>query len=195
MIPSEDYEWFLIEGINPEPWQAPNMSTGRRNGKVFPMANKNPGLMAYQEAVQEALHYEYPEVELFTGKVELIMFFWRQLPIYQGDRGKVRKHEADATNMQKALEDALQGILLDNDRNVVSIQSHIVEQAYDTDAAILIGRSLPKTDLAFADEVRRSIGTARSQRKHPSGSHREHSVTSGFITFDDEIDFDPKSIF
>lgn len=193
MIATDDFEWFLVEGINPEPWAAPGLSTGRRGGKVFPMAYKNPGVAAYQEAVKESLNYDYPHVELWEGQIELEIFFWRVLPTYAGDNKTVTKNWADATNMQKALEDSLQGILLDNDRNVVSIHSHIVEQDHDTDPAILIGRRIPDSDFSSASDRRRSIGMDRSRHNHPSRGHEKLQEDTGYEAFDE--DFEPKSIF
>jgi Holliday junction resolvase RusA-like endonuclease len=133
-------EWFLLEGINPEPWTASEGSIGRKGGKLFVMYHKQMQLRVYQEAIQETFKEKYPAVEPSPAgqRIALEFYFWRELPVYEGTRGNVRKHEADVTNLQKALEDALQGILFHNDRDVKVIKSYIVEQEFDTSPKILI---------------------------------------------------------
>ena len=133
------YSWFLLE-VNPVPWTAPSVSTGRKNGKVQPRVYKNAELRTYQQAVKEDFQYRYPDVEPIKGPIDLDFFFWRQLPDYLSvDNVRVRKHQADVTNMQKALEDALQGLLFANDREVRTIHSSIVEQDFETEPKVLIG--------------------------------------------------------
>lgn len=133
-----DKEWFLLD-LNPEPWTAPEVGIGRKAGKIFPQFYKNEQLRAYQAGVKETLVQEYPEIILRTGLIGLEFYLWRQLPVYSTDKNRLaRKHVADATNMQKALEDALQGVLFDNDRNVKSIKTVILEQDYNTQPQILI---------------------------------------------------------
>lgn len=131
--------WFLLV-LNPEPWTAPESSIGRRGDKLVVNVHKNEQLRAFQEAVRETLLEDYPTVQPFTGLLELEFYLWRVLPEYATESGRShRKHQADATNLQKALEDALQGVLFDNDRDVVSIKTTIMEQTASTDAMILVG--------------------------------------------------------
>jgi Holliday junction resolvase RusA-like endonuclease len=73
---------------------------------------------AFEEAVREELLAQQPN--MIEGEVSIKIFLWRQL-------GKGIK-QADATNMQKAIEDAMQGIVILNDRNVRSISTEIMEQ-------------------------------------------------------------------
>ena len=132
-------EWYLLE-LNPEPWTASEASLGRRKGKLFINMHKNEQLRAYQEAIKGTMAEEYPTAPLHDGLVELDFFFWRQLPSYVTEAERTaRKHQADATNLQKALEDALQGVIFTNDRNVVSVRSTMMEQAANTEPMILIG--------------------------------------------------------
>jgi Holliday junction resolvase RusA-like endonuclease len=125
----------IIRGVNPEPWTSPSVSVGRKNGKAFPMVYKSAGLKAYQEAIGEAVSGRKPT----TGPISVTFYLWRQLPAYETDRQrKARKHEADATNLQKALEDALQGHLFENDRDCHHVQTFIMEQGHDTEPLIVI---------------------------------------------------------
>lgn len=126
-------DWYLIEGINPEPWQASEGSVGRKGKSVFVQFHKPGGLRDYQEALASEFKRRYPKVECATGTVELLFYFWRHVDVE--NKAKV----ADATNMQKSTEDALQKILYENDRQVKHAQSYVVEQLADTEPMILIG--------------------------------------------------------
>lgn len=117
--------WFCI-GINPEPWAVGPLQVGRRNGAVFPTMGRHAGLAAYQEAIREELGDGFKPLE---GRQQVRFYFWRNQPTYTTESGRQhQKHVADATNMQKALEDALQGVLFVNDRDTWDIRSIIVDQ-------------------------------------------------------------------
>ncbi len=130
---------YYLPGINPTPWTSPSISIGRKNGKPFPLVYSSAELKAYQAAIREHFDALDPQPTLIDVKFVLRFYFWRQLPAYRTDRERnARKHEADVTNLQKATEDALQGVLFANDRNVAGITSWIMEQGHDTSPAILI---------------------------------------------------------
>lgn len=132
---------IVITGINPEPWMAPDLSTLRRGGKTVPSATKKEALRSYQMAVKESVLDAYPEQPIPAGEsVWLRFFFWRQLELEPvGDAGRMRRrHRVDATNLQKSLEDALQGVLYENDRDVLWPNSFIVEQGPDVMPRIMI---------------------------------------------------------
>lgn len=126
-------DWFLIEGINPEPWQASEGSVGRKKGGTFVQFHKPSGLADYQNALAESFKRRYPDVVPATGTAELVFYFWRE--VNPDAKAKV----ADATNLLKAAEDALQKILYENDRQIKHAQSYIVEQLADTEPMILVG--------------------------------------------------------
>lgn len=129
---------YTIYGIDAEPWTAPKLSMGRRGGKLVPMSYKSMQLTAYQEAVREALLDAYPDVKPLEGPVRLRFLIHRHLGAYLNVEGnKVRRHHADATNMQKALEDAIQGVLIKNDRDVWDIQTTVF-QGSEIDSFITI---------------------------------------------------------
>lgn len=126
---------FVLSGINPEPWTSGTVSTGRRGNKIFGRIVKDAGLVAYQRAVQEQLRQHYPDWVPVEGPVMLEFSVFRDLPRYEREGRFVNKHRADATNMQKALEDALQrdkrtqfpGLFL-NDTQVVQVTTRVCEQ-------------------------------------------------------------------
>lgn len=125
--------YYLVEGINPEPWEAPTASIGRKNGKTFVHMHKNAGQRAYQEGFADAFKEQNDDWQYFDDKVELEFHFWRQV-----DRD-TKANIADVTNLQKATEDALQGILFPNDRLVVKATSRIVQQGPDVEPKVLVG--------------------------------------------------------
>lgn len=123
MILSQGYlDYWLLFPINPEPWAVGPLSVGRRNGKVFPAMGQNAELRVYQDAIREILTAD--GVEMIRGDVEIDFYFNRSTLSYRANSGRrSTKNRADLTNMQKALEDAFQGILIDNDRDNVRVQS------------------------------------------------------------------------
>jgi Holliday junction resolvase RusA-like endonuclease len=126
--------WKVLE-INPVPWSVGPVGTARKGGKMYAYVGRNSELYAYQQAVREILS----EVEQFKGEVELSLFFWRQMEPYRSIQARtVRKHQADVTNLQKALEDALQGVLIENDKNVRAVHSYIVAQDHDTSPLVVV---------------------------------------------------------
>ena len=171
--------WFDIAGINPEPWTSPEVSVGRKDGKMFPTVYKSPGLAAYQNAIREDLDYWHPNFPPIVGEVTLNFYFWRQLHDYAGDRGKVRKHQADATNLQKALEDALQGILFANDRDVQTIKSQIMSQDSYTEPLILI-QLIPGATYTREAQVRADKLLILARDRHPAAASDRPGVEDLF---------------
>lgn len=122
--------------INPEPWAIGDVTAGRKDGRISGRISPNPNLVAFQNAVREELQ---GVTKLNISDYSLTFFFWRQQARYldAADRRRQR-NQADATNLQKGLEDALQGVLFDNDRDVKDIRSVIVEQGPKVESCILI---------------------------------------------------------
>jgi Holliday junction resolvase RusA-like endonuclease len=130
--------WYILP-LNPEPWAIGSLGLGKRGGKFFPTISPNPQLAAFKQAVAEELEGSIPLPE---GEYELKFFFWRVLDSYETASGRRhRKHQADTTNLQKATEDALQGVLIGNDRDVQRITSEIVEQGAEVKPRIVIKAS------------------------------------------------------
>ena len=126
---------YALEGINPEPWAI---------GKAFAMRGlaragiaPNRKLVAFQQAAREALLAEY-DPPLLTCPIKMHFFFSRAVEkTSYGDKSAHAMH-ADATNLQKALEDAFQGILYKNDNQVIDIHSSIVDQSTTAEPGIAI---------------------------------------------------------
>lgn len=131
-------EWtYFVLDVNPEPWAIGDLSVGRRGGKVFPMVGRNNQLHMYKEAVKEEIgdtdHW-------FEGHIELDLYFWRRRDEYKTPQARGhRKHEADGTNLAKATEDALQGVLFKNDKDVRAMTWEIVEQSPTAEPCVIVG--------------------------------------------------------
>lgn len=128
--------YYLLR-VNPEPWAIGTIAAGRsKSGKTFGRMSPNPNLVAYQSAVREELeNLHFPSYEEYRLK----FWFWRNTARYLDPSDRVRsRNMADATNMQKGLEDALQGIVFDNDRRVKEIRSMVMAQGPDTVGQVVI---------------------------------------------------------
>lgn len=130
---------IYLNGFQPEPWKAPGAQTGRRRGgKVFAQLIKDGRLGAYQEAIREELADFDLKMYDENTHFMLEMFFWRKLEEYTPTLGRKSKRKwADATNMGKAFEDALQGVVYKNDSMSVCPVPRIISQSEDTRPAVL----------------------------------------------------------
>lgn len=129
--------WEIIQ-LNPEPWAIGPLSVGRSSKGFYPKIGPNQQLVAFKEAVAE--HFAGRKVEMFTGEVELQLYFWRRLDVYETPAGrKSSKKNADLTNLQKGIEDALQGILFKNDRSVKKVTSVEMEQSREVMPMVIVG--------------------------------------------------------
>lgn len=121
--------------INPEPWAIGEVSSGKTGKRITP----NAQLVNYQEAVKQYIQQNYPGYQMFNCECELNFYFWRRLDVYMTRGGRPHmRHTADATNLQKGLEDALQGVVISNDKLVRRTTSEVVEQAHNIDPGIII---------------------------------------------------------
>lgn len=123
---------YHITGVNPQPWVAPNFSGVGKAKRAF----TSETLRTYKSAVAEELPLQNAHATLLPkGTLVTARFYlWRQLESWEGGHSMI----ADATNCQKALEDALQGILYVNDQSNRDVRTAIVEQEADTEPHIMI---------------------------------------------------------
>lgn len=152
------HHWYLVP-INPEPWQVGSAGVGRRGGKLVPYIGPSVQLREYQNAIREELRAQTPPK--ITGPVFLQFYFWRQSASYEGATRRAKRNRPDVTNMQKACEDAIQDILIGNDRDTVHVQSVLVEEGPNVMGKIVIGvaadTSPPRAVYDIPDEVLRLI--------------------------------------
>lgn len=152
---------YLYIPINPEPWKVGPLGIGRKGGKVYPYIGPDEQLKSFQLAVKEELDGWGAKHDMIDGPVWLEFYFWRRQDTYESAGGrKVTKHVLDATNMQKATEDALQGIFFDNDRNVKHVRSTVVDSGTDVIPGIGI-EIRGVTDEDLRKEVPRNILLAK----------------------------------
>jgi Holliday junction resolvase RusA-like endonuclease len=104
------------------------------------MIFKDESLKSYQLAVRESVEksLEDSRFELIDPPYKLTFWLWRKLEQADVNGRKHRDHQSDATNMQKALEDALQNLLIGNDRDVDDIRTVVMDQGPDTIPGIVI---------------------------------------------------------
>lgn len=127
------YEFDLP--LNPEPWAIGQVGTGRRGGKMYAYVARNQQLYVFQQAVKELVGKH----EFLVRPIHLQFHFWRDIQEYKTEESRsAHAHEADGTNMTKALEDALQGCIYENDRDVKSSFWKIVEQAPGVESRVHI---------------------------------------------------------
>jgi Holliday junction resolvase RusA-like endonuclease len=145
-----DYQYFVLN-VNPEPWAIGPVGYARRNGKMSAYVGQNKQLDAYKQAIKEELGTGHKMLE---GPVDLRFYFWRVRDEYTTPQGRAhRKHEADATNMQKATEDALQGVLFANDKDVQHVESWIIAQGPDVEPRVVVGVKRYEEDYLLPDGV------------------------------------------
>lgn len=117
---TENYRAWAL-GLNAEPWSMgkPSMIFNPKTKKYFPKYSPSPSLKQYQNAVREELLAQGAEVE--PGLYKLRFTFSRQLEKAMGRDFTLTSNNADVTNMQKATEDALQGVAIGNDSAVIDV--------------------------------------------------------------------------
>ena len=116
---------LVIRGINPEPWATGTVNCyGKGRGTISP----HPKVVNYQNAIRE----ELDGIEQPSGNWPLeVRFFYA--------RSTERGQPADVTNLNKATEDALQGILFGNDRHNRRVTGEILVQGPDVkDVGIIV---------------------------------------------------------
>lgn len=124
-------KWFVFP-INPEPWAVGEAYVIRKGG-MRAAVGPNQQLKAYQEAIREQVGTEKGQIWWPKGtKLKLTCYFWRQRAEYITPQARTaRKHEIDATNALKAIEDAFQGFLYHNDKDNLEVRSVMVSQDVD----------------------------------------------------------------
>jgi len=146
--------WYVID-VNPQPWAVGPIQTGRRSGRVYATMGQNQQLASFQEAVRSTLLMYYPDLVSFSEsvdpslfgsrEVELCFYFFQkqetaEKPDARTKSGKrqVTSKLADLTNMVKAAEDAIAGILFDNDVQVRAQRNVTVEHGPDVPEGMIV---------------------------------------------------------
>lgn len=134
----DELTWHVLQ-LNPEPWAVGPLSVARgKGGKFFPRMGANQQLVSYQEAVRAELKRQ--QAEMVRGPFgeydayELVFMFHQVLAKYLTASGRQsQQKQADLTNLTKATEDAIQGILIPNDtlveKSTLYVQRSEVEDA------------------------------------------------------------------
>lgn len=123
-MPSQTFYIFT----NPEPWRVPPMQPGwsKKTKKMIVKSGADTMLQAYQDEVRDVLHSQ--NAYMMEGKYRLDFYFHRTSES-ETSPNSGKRSRSDATNMQKAIEDALQGVVIENDRDVVDVRSRVIQPA------------------------------------------------------------------
>lgn len=147
---------FMMPGINPEPWEVGPVSwrTDRATGKRSPTIGPVKKLVNYQDALRIEFKRQY-KGKPTDSDVQISMYFWRRLDSTATANGhKQDAKVSDSTNMQKATEDAMQGIIIKNDRQTKDIRSAIVEEGPSVDPGVLVKvRLMAEPPLVVLDPI------------------------------------------
>jgi hypothetical protein len=165
-------KWITVLGINPEPWAVGSSFATRRNGGIHSGISPNAKLVAYQRALQEELKSrDYTPIINESIRLTLQMLFVRQVDSYK-TAGGVNKtgNYADATNLGKSTEDAMQGILFPNDRQMAWTFPIIVEQGLSAESFIAF-RIAPYEDTAHWKDF---VSHLRNKQKIIDDTHEDH---------------------
>ncbi len=115
-------QYTIFIPLNPQAWNTPPYFIGRRGGKQIVMSGRDEENHAFKEAIKEELIKA--KAEMIEPPYEIELYIWRKI-----EHGR---KAVDLTNMQKLIEDSLQGTVIDNDRNVVKFSTTVVEQTPDS---------------------------------------------------------------
>ena len=113
---------YWIWDVQPQPWEAPPFQGFKtKGGRCSCRPGRSDQLHFFKEDLAREFRNAYPDVTPADQPVALVFRFWRNM-----GAGEER---ADWTNLTKAAEDALQGVLYVNDRQVVDGRGIIMEQS------------------------------------------------------------------
>lgn len=166
--------------INPEPWAIGNAFVARGKGKAHAAIAPNKTLKAYQEAVRAELLAR--GATMVDGPYMLTFWFWRENVTYTDAGGRKRtRNSPDLTNMVKATEDALQGIVIDNDSHVVATHQYVVERGRDVDPMIVVEVEQATED-GWADTLTPAAQYAIEREKAAADRLAQRAVESNLWT-------------
>lgn len=159
--------------VNPEPWATGSAYVRRGGGKSFAAVAPDKTLKTYQEAVRAELMAR--GATLLEPPYALEFYFWRQNAQYKSPKGRtMTRNTPDTTNMQKATEDALQGVLIDNDRDVLAVKSHRIEASTKgAGQVVIVVHQMGDAGVDLPPYVQDAIATerARTEQQQHKASH------------------------
>lgn len=146
-IHANGMQWYVLS-VNPVPWAVGEVgiAANRPGGRRIYM-RPNLDLKTYQEAVREEIA-EW-ETTCWAAELHVVFVFQRALDDIVRGKNKSRAHQADTTNMQKATEDALQGILFSNDNQNRVVTSIIKQQDELAEPCVAIGIGMATASLVY----------------------------------------------
>lgn len=160
LIDETEENFVVLFDINPEPWAIGTAFAGRRGGAVRGGISPNQKLVIYKKAVADELEMAFSNQTLPVYNkdqaVSLELYFWRQV--------EPGGNYADVTNLQKAFEDSLQGIIIPNDRQIKRVTATLVEQGPDVEPCIMFRHDVYWQDPLWIKTLKAVIGRVKSKK-------------------------------
>lgn len=149
--------------VNPEPWAIGSAYVRRGGGKSFASIAPDKTLKTYQEAIRAELMAR--GATLLEPPYALEFYFWRQNAQYKSPKGRtMTRNTPDTTNMQKATEDAIQGVLIDNDRDVLAVKSYRMEASTEgAGEVVIVVHRMDPAGLSLPTHASDAIATERAR--------------------------------
>lgn len=136
---SKRKEWWYYLPINPQGWAVGPLAVKRMNNKLIPFMGRNQELHMFKETVKEELFSRYGALIPVDEDVELCVYAWQRLDEYRSATGRKSKDKfADLTNIVKAAEDAIQGVLIKNDNRVMAQRNVIMDRSPSINGCLVI---------------------------------------------------------
>jgi Holliday junction resolvase RusA-like endonuclease len=172
--------WYYAE-INPVPWTVPSISIRRsKNGKPYPQLYSSETLVTYKKALYGEIKKDYKLDEPTKSPVRLEFYFSRKIESFNTKGRKRNSNYADATNLQKAAEDALQGLLFVNDSQVTQVSSTVVAQDPDALPWVVVKLTIDPHYLCPPESITSKLGKGLDLKRQEE---------------DNKLDTDVKAIF
>jgi Holliday junction resolvase RusA-like endonuclease len=156
-----DWGEYHCAGINPVPWQTGVPFVVRSKGRVFAKMAPAGKLIDYQEAFREEFKNQNPDIGLHYSELEVEFYFWRNRA--------GRDSHADTSNLTKATEDALQGILYVNDASNRHVSSVLVEEGPKVKPYVIVRIREYVPGTIYIPAQREYNAGVRSDNRHGDG--------------------------
>jgi Holliday junction resolvase RusA-like endonuclease len=156
-----DWGEYHCAGINPVPWQTGVPFVVRSKGRVFAKMAPAGKLVDYQEAFREEFMQQQDHIVMHTGELEVQFHFWRNR--------SGRDSHADVSNLQKATEDVLQGILYNNDKSNRHVTGHLVEEGPKVKPYVIVRIREYVPGTIYIPAQREYNAGVRSDNRHGDG--------------------------
>lgn len=175
---------FSVLGITPIPWTVPNLARSKYGHRFSTrtrksnQANVSPDLERWQKLIRTEAEAQMLGNPPCQGPVKLVVSFMERTPpgkregqiwfpgVKQNEEGKWVKeglHEPDLTNLVKAIEDAMEGVVYCND---VQVRFSELEMVYwSTPGISVLAQEIEESDFPGQGPITPTPDMLRPYRK------------------------------